>query len=61
MATFEVQVEGLTGLTIDGSSAPTQDELTEFLKDGVIDVTNRVTRLRPQDIESFGRETSTCE
>ena len=58
MATFEVQVEGLTGLTIDGSSSPTQDELTQFLKDGVIEVTNRITKLRPQDIENFQRATS---
>jgi len=55
MATFEVQVEGITGLSLDGSSSPTQDELTQFLKDGVIDVTSRVTRLRPQDIEDFTR------
>ena len=59
MATFEAQVNGLTGLGIDSSSTtPGQTELSQFLKDGVIDVTNRVTRLRPQDIESFGRETS---
>ena len=31
MATFEAQVEGLTSLSIDGSSAPTQTELTQFL------------------------------
>ena len=40
MATFEVQVEGLTSLTIDGSSAPTQDELTQFLTDGAKEVIN---------------------
>ena len=34
MATFEEQVEGLTQIDITGSSAPTQDELTEFLTDG---------------------------
>ena len=33
MATFEAQVEGQTGLSIDGSSSPTQDELTQFLKE----------------------------
>jgi len=58
MATFEVQVEGLTGLSIDGSSSPTQDELTQFLKDGVMDVTNRVTMLRPQDIDNFSRQSA---
>ena len=35
MATFEEQVEGLTGLSIDSGSSPTQGELTQFLKDGV--------------------------
>ena len=58
MATFEARVEGLTGLSIDGSSAPTQDELTEFLKDGVIEVTNRITQLSPEDALAFTRESS---
>ena len=59
MATFEARVEGLTGLSIDGSSSPTQTELTEFLKDGVIDVTERVIALRPQESMYFQRESST--
>ena len=40
MATFEAQVEGLTSLSIDGSSAPTQAELTQFLTDGASEVIN---------------------
>tara|TARA_R100001082_G_scaffold111048_1_gene93055 strand:- start:2037 stop:3869 length:1833 start_codon:yes stop_codon:yes gene_type:complete len=40
MATFEAQVEGLTSLAIDGSSAPTQTELTQFLTDGAAEVIN---------------------
>ena len=40
MATFEAQVEGLTSLSIDGSSAPTQTELTQFLTDGAKEVIN---------------------
>ena len=59
MATFEARVEGLTGLTIDGSSSPTQNELTEYLKDAVIDVTERVIALRPQESIYFQRESST--
>ena len=58
MATFEARVEGLTGLSIDGSSAPTQSELTEFLKDGVIDVTNRCIELKPEISMDFTRESS---
>ena len=38
MATFEAQVEGLTSLSIDGSSAPTQIELTQFLTDGAKEI-----------------------
>ena len=38
MATFEAQVEGLTSLSIDGSSSPTQTELTQFLSDGAKEV-----------------------
>ena len=38
MATFEAQVEALTSLSIDGSSSPTQTELTQFLTDGAADV-----------------------
>ena len=40
MATFEAQVEGLTSLSIDGSSAPTQTELSTFLADGASEVIN---------------------
>ena len=40
MATFEAQVEALTSLSIDGSSAPTQTELTQFLTDGAKEVLN---------------------
>jgi len=38
VATFEAQVEGLTSLSIDGSSAPTQTELTQFLTDAASEV-----------------------
>mgnify|MGYP003109567948 CR=1 FL=1 len=44
MAIFEVQVEGLTGLSIDGSSAPTQNEVTQFLTDGAKEVLNALPR-----------------
>ena len=42
MATFEAQVEGLTSLSIDGSSAPTQTELTQFLTDGAKEIFNAI-------------------
>ena len=42
MATFEEQVEALTSLAIDGSSAPTQNELTQFLTDGAKEIINNL-------------------
>ena len=59
MATFEVQVEGLTGLSIGSSgTTPTQAELTEFLKDGVIEVTNRILSINSEDFSNFTRTSS---
>ena len=58
MATFKERVVGLTGLTISASSDPTEDQLTEFLKDGVIDVSNRWIAIKPQDREDFQRESA---
>ena len=58
MATFEARVEALSGLDIGVSSSPTQTELTEFLKDGVIEVTNRCIELKPEISMDFIRESS---
>ena len=44
MATFEAQVEALTSLAIDGSSAPTQSELSQFLTDGAKEILNTLPR-----------------
>ena len=54
MATFEERVEGLTGLTIDGTSSPTQSELSQFLKDGVSDVINRLLKVDRDAVISMG-------
>ena len=62
MATFEAQVEGLTGIggsaALDGSSTPTDVELDQFLKDGVIDVTRRTLAIAPQESFKFQRSTT---
>ena len=59
MATFEARVEGITGLAIGSSgTTPTQDELTEFLKDGVLEVQNIQLGLKPQDAYLFVRASS---
>ena len=54
---FQAQVEGLTSISI--GTTPTTGELTEFLKDGVNDVTGRWLAVRPQDREDFQRESTT--
>ena len=62
MATFEVRVEGNTGIAISSSGTnPTQAEVTEYLKDGVNEVTSRVTLLRPQDSYMFIRGSSASD
>ena len=50
---FQDQVEDLTSLSVSDTG-----ELSQFLKDGVIDVTNRWLIVKPQDIELFERESS---
>ena len=58
MATFIEQVKALTSIDIDGSSTPTQNELSQFLKDGVMDVTSKHLAIRPQDAHMFTRVTA---
>tara|TARA_R110000824_G_scaffold91904_1_gene223238 strand:- start:2354 stop:3550 length:1197 start_codon:yes stop_codon:yes gene_type:complete len=59
MATFQAQVEGLTGLTI--GSSPTVDELSQFLKDGVLEITNKCIKINPSEIQDFQRVSSTID
>ena len=49
--TFQAQIEGLTGISI--GSDPSTTEVTQYLHDGVIDVTNRCIGLRPEDAYLF--------
>tara|TARA_Y100000004_G_scaffold165112_1_gene195737 strand:+ start:689 stop:1570 length:882 start_codon:yes stop_codon:yes gene_type:complete len=59
MANFDDQVMGMTGLTISGAStAPSQAELSTFLKDGVIDVTRRSIAMDPSEATNFSRFSS---
>ena len=50
---FLDQVQDLTSLTVSDN-----DELSQFLKDGVLDVTSRWLAVKPQDVELFARESS---
>ena len=58
MANFQVQVEALTGLSLDGSSNPTLTQLNQFLQDGTRDVINRFVLLKPDEINKFSRTTN---
>ena len=59
MATFEAQVEGLTGIDIGSSSTyPTQAQLTQFINDAVIDVTSRCISIDPKQQTDFSRESA---
>jgi len=55
MATFLAQIKALTSLDLGASSTPNQDEITQFLRDGVMDVTLKHLSIRPQDKEQFTR------
>ena len=58
MATFEEQVESLTGLTINSSgTVPTQSQLTDFLTQGGKDVINRMVAARPDTKMDFAATT----
>jgi|TARA_Y100000310_G_scaffold84114_1_gene80866 ribosome-associated translation inhibitor RaiA len=56
MATFQAQVEDLTSISVSDT-----DELTQFLKDGVLDVTARCLAAKPQEIQNFQRESATID
>ena len=50
---FKDQVEDLTSLTVSDT-----DELTQFLKDGVIDVTNKTISINPSEGVKFQRQSN---
>jgi len=53
MATFEEHIEGLTQIDITDSSAPTINELTQILKEGLVHTVNIVTTINPDEVSSF--------
>jgi hypothetical protein len=59
MATFEEQVEALTGLTINSSgTVPTQAQLTDFLTQGGKEVINRTIAANPETKMEFSATTN---
>tara|TARA_R110002012_G_scaffold194163_5_gene361998 strand:+ start:2338 stop:3411 length:1074 start_codon:yes stop_codon:yes gene_type:complete len=61
MATFEAHIEGLTQIDITTSSAPTQDELTEFLQEALVDVVNKIVQYKPQEAFKFAAESEAAD
>ena len=53
MATLEIQVEGLTQIDITDSSAPTQDELSQHIKDAVRCTINKIVAIKPKESMKF--------
>lgn len=60
--TFEEQIESLTGLTISSTgTTPTQDEVSQFLKDGIKDVINKLIEISPAETAKFTATTHDAE
>ena len=58
MATFLAQIEGMTQISLGGSSNPTNSEVSNFLTDGAKDVINKLIVLRPDEAFKFAAETT---
>ena len=56
MATFEEHIEGLTQVAITSSSAPTQDQLTQFLQEAIVDIANKMVQSKPDEAFKFAAE-----
>ena len=57
MANFEEQVEGIVSFTIPSSNV-TSAEVTQFLTDGVKDVTSKIVQIRPELAKGFSVSTT---
>ena len=59
MASFKDHINALTGLGISSSgTTPLDTELSEFLKDGIKDVVNKVIKARPDELPKFCKTTN---
>jgi len=59
MASFKDHINALTGLGISNSgTTPLDTELSEFLRDGVKDVVNKVIKSRPDELPKFCKTTN---
>ena len=59
MATFEAQIEGITQIAIESSdTVPTQEQVTNYLVDGIKDLINKIVRLKPIDSYKFSTDST---
>jgi len=58
LATFKQQVSAKTGLTFNSTSTPTEDQLSQFLVDGLSDVVNRTIKINPAESMKFAKTTN---
>ena len=58
MATFQAQIQGMTGLTISSSGTiPTEAQLNEFLQTAVTEVVDAIINARPAEVAKFSQTT----
>ncbi len=59
MATFQAQIQGMTGLTISSSGTiPTEAQLNEFLQTAVTEVVDAIINARPAEVAKFSQTTN---
>ena len=62
MATALQRIEGMTQISIEGSgTAPTQSEVTEYLLEGIKDLTNKIVNIRPDEAFKFAAESEAAD
>jgi hypothetical protein len=53
MANFKTRVEGLTNLDIGGTAVTTNDQLSDFLKEGIYDLVSKIKVVAPSEYRRF--------
>jgi hypothetical protein len=58
MASFETQIEAVTGLDIDASSKPSQADITIFLNHSILDLVNKLKLINPSGYAQMATKTA---
>jgi len=58
MASFETQIEAVTGLDITSSSSPSQDDVTIFLNHSILDLVNKLKLINPGGYAQMATKTA---